>query len=94
MFEFLEKCSHVRAHHLFLESLTTNFTAIQCISYEEITENRCTFNNVTAVMGGDITPNTQNKPYGIFYLETKLSPPYNIPDYRSYNNIDFVTYQY
>lgn len=87
-----EKCSHVRSHHIFLESLTTNYTAIQCVSYEEIQENKCTFNNVTALMGGDITANTP-KSYGIFYLETKLSPPYNIPDYRSFNNIEFVVYE-
>lgn len=86
-----EKCSHVRSHHLFLESLKTKFMAIQCVSYEEITEGKCTFNNVTAQMGGDITQYTP-KSYGIFYLETKFQPPYNIPDYRSFNNIEFVTY--
>ncbi|XP_055295778.1 lipase member H-A-like [Sitodiplosis mosellana] len=89
--QLIEKCSHVRSHHLFLESLKTKFTAIQCVSYEEIKERRCTFNNVTAIMGGDITQHTP-KSYGIFYLETKFQPPYNIPDYRSFNNIDFVTY--
>lgn len=87
-----EKCSHVRSHHIFLESLFTKFEAIQCVSYEEIQENRCTFNNVTAYMGGDITQHTP-KSYGIFYLETKLQPPYNIADYRSFNNVEFVTYQ-
>lgn len=57
---------------------------------EEINENRCTFQNFVANMGGDIKPSSP-KPHGIFYLETKLSAPYNIPDYRSFNNIEFVT---
>lgn len=88
----IEKCSHVRSHHLFLESLKTEFTSIQCVSYEEIQDGKCTFNGVTALMGGDINAATP-KSYGIFYLETKLAPPYNIADYRSFNNIEFITYE-
>lgn len=87
-----EKCSHVRSHHLFLESLKTPFEAIQCYSYEEIQAGKCTFNNVKAIMGGDISVSTP-KAYGVFYLETKLQSPYVIPDYKNFNNIEFVTYQ-
>lgn len=48
-------------------------------------------NSVTAIMGGNITESSP-KAHGIFYLETKYAPPYVIPDYRSFNNIDFITY--
>lgn len=79
-----EKCSHVRSHHLFLESLTTNFTAVRCSSFEEIEENLCISDNTIGLMGGDITRHTP-KPYGSFYLETNGESPYVIPDYRSFN---------
>lgn len=68
----LEKCSHVRAHHLFLESLNNPFPAIQCESYEEVYKrNQCTCNDVVALMGGDITPYTP-KAYGIVLNSTNL----------------------
>lgn len=79
-----DKCSHDRAHNLFLESLSSNFTAIHCDSHLEIQCGKCTFDDVTATMGGDITA-TSPKPYGIFYLETKDKSPYIIPDYNSFN---------
>ncbi|XP_055295780.1 lipase member H-B-like [Sitodiplosis mosellana] len=87
----LDKCSHSRSHHLFLESLTTKFMAIQCASYDEIKQNRCTTNNVTAIMGGDITQHIP-KAYGIFYLETRAEPPYNMGDNKHFNNIEIVAY--
>lgn len=87
-----EKCSHVRSHHLFLESLTTDFPAILCISYEEIRKNQCTFTNTVVNMGGDLKQGSI-KPQGIFYLETKLTPPYAISDYRAFNNIEFIGLQ-
>lgn len=65
------------------------FPSIQCVSFEEINRGQCTFQNVVANMGGDIAASSP-KPFGIFYLETKLSPPYVIPDYRAFNNIQFV----
>lgn len=84
-----DKCSHHRSHELFWETLTANFTAIKCASYEEIQENQCTFNNITTQMGGDITANTP-KPYGSFYLETNNVSPFVIPDYKSYKNIQII----
>lgn len=89
---FAEKCSHIRAHHLFLESLNNRFPAIQCESHEELQKNQCTTNNVVAVMGGDIRPSTP-KAYGIFYSETNENPPYNIPDYQHFNRINIIPYQ-
>lgn len=80
-----EKCSHVRSHHLFLESLTTNFTAVRCSSYEEIEDRMCINDGTIGSMGGDIDRHTP-KPYGSFYLETKGESPYVIPDYRSFNH--------
>lgn len=91
MCRFTDKCSHHRSHELFWDSLTTNFTAIKCASFEEITQNRCTFkNNVTTIMGGDIFLNT-TKPFGIFYLETSKSSPFVIPDIKMFKNIE-ITY--
>lgn len=87
-----EKCSHVRSHHLFLESLKTDFPAILCISYEEIKKNQCTFTNTVVNMGGDLKRGS-TKPHGIFYLETKLTAPYAIDDYRAFNNIEFIGLQ-
>lgn len=88
---FADKCSHHRSHQLFWETLTTNFTAIKCESYEEIRQNQCTFNNVTMIMGGDIISNT-TKPHGAFYLETNGESPYVISDYHLFNKIN-ITYQ-
>lgn len=82
---FLDRCSHIRANRLFLESLTMNFTAIRCDSLEEVQSGLCLFDNVTALMGGDITAETTPKPNGIFYLETRSESPYVISDYQSYN---------
>lgn len=81
----LEKCSHVRAHHLFLESLTINSTAIHCDSLKEVQSGVCAFDNVVAPMGGDIRAETTPKPYGIFYLETRSESPYIISDYHGFN---------
>lgn len=86
-----EKCSHVRAHHLFLESLSTEFIGVQCVSYEEITDRKCTLNNITGKMGGNLDKNSP-KPFGIFYLETNLEAPYVKPDVKTFNNVDFVAY--
>lgn len=88
-----DKCSHHRSHELFWETLTTNFTAIKCASFDEIMQNRCTFNNVTTIMGGDdIVSNITDKPHGIFYLETRKSSPFVINDYKSFKNI-LITYE-
>lgn len=87
-----EKCSHVRSHHLFLESLTTDFPAVLCISYEEIRKNQCTFTNTVVNMGGNLK-RSSTKPYGIFYLETKLIAPYAVTDYRAFKNIEFIGLQ-
>lgn len=81
-----DKCSHSRASELLRESLTTNFTAIRCSSYRQISQNRCTFDNVTAMMGGDIMPDS-NRAYGVFYLETTGSSPFVIPDINSFDKI-------
>lgn len=52
---------------------------------------KCTFDGVTATMGGDITATTP-KPYGIFYLETRAESPFAIPHYRSFKrNIEIYT---
>lgn len=75
---------------MFLESLTKNFTAIQCASYEEIEKNQCTFNGVITKLGGAITPNT-SKPHGIYYLETEKQSPFVIPDYTSFNKIQIIS---
>lgn len=81
---FLEKCSHVRAHHLFLESLNSPFPAIQCESHEEIyKKNQCTSNNVVAVMGGDLTPYTP-KAYGIVWLNMTENKAQTMND-KNYN---------
>lgn len=85
----LDKCSHHRSHQLFWETLTSNFTAIRCASLDEITNHTCTFDNVTTIMGGDITYD-RPKPHGIFYLETTNIPPYVIPDYKSFKNITII----
>lgn len=83
-YKFSDKCSHTRAHQLFLESLYINFTAIHCDTLNEVQKGFCTFDNVIGRMGGDITAETPNRPYGIFYLETLGGPPFFIPDYHSY----------
>lgn len=88
-----EKCNHARVHDLFLESLFMKFEAIQCVSYEEIQKNHCTFFNATSIMGGEITKRTL-KPHGIFYLETNSQSPYNIPDYKNFKNIQLVIYKW
>lgn len=88
----VDKCSHHRSHELFWETLTVNFTAIKCASFDEITQNRCTFNNVTTIMGGDIISNT-TRPNGTFYLETSKSSPFVIPDYKSFKNIQIIYQQ-
>lgn len=86
----LGKCSHIRAHSLFLESLTSTFPAVQCNSYDELQQqNKCTFHNVIGKMGGDITANTE-KSYGVFFLETKSTAPFCIPDYRNFSNKTIV----
>ncbi|XP_055295774.1 inactive pancreatic lipase-related protein 1-like [Sitodiplosis mosellana] len=84
-----DKCSHHRSHELFWETLTATFIAIKCASYDEITQNRCTFNNVTTIMGGDIISNT-TRPNGTFYLETSKSSPFVVPDYKSFKNIEII----
>lgn len=80
-----EKCSHVRAHDLFLESLTTKFASIRCDSYRNIEEKKCLCDNTVGLMGGDLTRKSP-KPQGIFYLETKGTPPYVIPDYQTFKD--------
>lgn len=81
-----DKCSHVRSHHLYLESLTTNFTAVRCGSFDEIQMKLCWSNNNSfGLMGGDITKDTV-KPHGSFYLETNGESPYVISDYRNFNH--------
>lgn len=82
---FQETCSHSRAHHLFLESLTTEFKAIHCGSLEEIQGGVCTGDDTIGIMGGNILKNTQ-KPTGIFYLETTGEKPYVIPDHLSFKH--------
>lgn len=87
----LDKCSHDRAHHLFLESLTEKFTANHCDTPSIIDCVKCTFDGATAQMGGDITATTP-KPYGIFYLETNGESPFLIPDYENFNkNVEIPT---
>lgn len=89
LYPVTDKCSHHRSHQLFWETLTTNFTAIKCVSYEELTKNRCTFDGCTAIMGGDSISNVA-RPHGIFYLETTSDTPYVIPDYRSFDKIEII----
>lgn len=84
-----DKCSHHRSHELFWDSLKTNFTAIKCNSYEEIAQKRCTFNNETTIMGGDISTNA-TRAFGVFYLETSKVSPFVIPDYRLFKNIEII----
>lgn len=83
---YANSCSHNRANDLFWESLRSNFTAIHCASSQEIQHDQCTFDNVTALMAGNITSNT-NKPHGVFYLETNADVPFSIEDYKSFKNI-------
>lgn len=85
----LEKCSHVRAHHLFLESLTTQFVAIRCRSFLNIEFNLCTHDYTTALMGGDISRDSL-KPHGIFYVETKGESPYVISNHRSFHGTKLI----
>lgn len=87
---FLEKCSHVRAHDLFLESLTTEFKGIRCTSLEK---GICTSDNTIGIMGGDIPKDTP-KPTGIFYLETTGEKPYIIDpvDFKKSGFFDFCTW--
>lgn len=93
LYEFVgsivDKCSHHRSHELFWETLTSNFVAIKCASFEEIMQNRCTFNNVTSIMGGDIISN-MTRPNGTFYLETRDRSPFVVPDYKSFKNIEII----
>lgn len=89
IFCFPGKCSHIRSHSLFLESLKATFPAVQCNSYEELKNNKCTFHDEIGIMGGDVTAATP-KSYGIYFLETKSTSPYNIPDYRNFSNKTIV----
>lgn len=86
MIVIADKCSHARSYELFFETLKSDFLAIQCASYEEISKNECTFKNVTMKMGGNILSNS-DKPQGIFYIETKPRSPFAISDYNLFKNI-------
>lgn len=86
MIVIADKCSHARSYELFFETLKSDFLAIQCASYEEISKNECTFKNVTMKMGGNILSNSV-KPQGIFYIETKPRSPFAISDYNLFKNI-------
>lgn len=87
---YIDKCSHVRSHALFLESLSDKFPSVQCTSYEEISKGKCTKGEKSGYLGGEIK-NTDEKPFGIFYLET-----YDIPKYAktidNFSHIEYISY--
>lgn len=87
-----DKCSHVRSHALFLESLQkgVEFRSVQCTNYEEISRNKCTRSGVIANMGGDINYDSV-RPSGVFYLETYFSSPYT-KSIENFSNIEYVEY--
>lgn len=85
---FLGGCSHGRAHEYFLESLTSMFIGVQCISFEELSYKKCTKTGVKGIMGGDVSF-FSNRPQGIYYLETNAQPPYAVRDTNLFNKIDF-----
>lgn len=43
------------------------------------------------MMGGNINDSSE-KPYGIFYLETNINPPYAKPSIDSFENVQLVKY--
>lgn len=85
---FLVGCSHGRAHEYFLESLHNAFVGVQCKSFAELSDNRCTKTGVKGMMGGDVGF-FSSRPRGIFYLETYAQPPYAIRNTNLFNKIDF-----
>lgn len=87
-----DKCSHVRSHALYLESLSMEFPSVQCTNYEEISKNKCTRSGVIANMGGDIGSNSM-KPSGVFYLETYFSTPF-MKSIENFSMIEYVEYFY
>lgn len=68
-------CSHSRAWKYYVESLTSNFTANQCDSMDEIlNETKC--NGTEILMGGEHIEAKRNIT-GIFELSTNEDPPYS-----------------
>lgn len=88
LFHFPVGCSHGRAHEYFLESLTNSFVGVECKSFAELSDKRCTKTGVKGMMGGDVGF-FSNRPRGIFYLETNAEPPYAIRNTDFFNKIDF-----
>lgn len=92
LFVSADKCSHVRSHALYLESISTDFPSVQCTNFEEISRNKCTRSGVIGKMGGDIGYNSM-KPSGVFYLETYFSPPY-MKSIENFSAIEYIEYTY
>lgn len=81
-------CSHGRAHEYYLESLTNIFIGVQCRSFAELSEKKCTKTGIRGLMGGDVAY-FSNRPRGIYYLETNSVSPFAIRDTNLFNKIDF-----
>lgn len=67
-------CSHGRAPLFFAESITDIFTANECVSFDEVGNNRCTPTGRTARMGG---PDPKLGVTGIFHLTTNSASPFS-----------------
>lgn len=65
---------------------------VQCTTYEEISQGKCTRTGVVANMGGDLS-STSQKPSGVFYLETYFSQPF-YKAIENFSKIDYIEYFY
>lgn len=74
---YIDLCSHARAHKLYIESLSPNsfFDSMQCESYQEISEERCTLAGPNVLMAGD-EPDQLRLARGQYFLSTREDSPY------------------
>lgn len=67
-------CSHGRAVVYFAESITDTFTATECVSFDEVANNRCPPTGLTSRMGGPVAKVGLT---GIFFLPTNSASPFS-----------------
>jgi pancreatic triacylglycerol lipase len=67
-------CAHARTVNLYAESISTVFTGHECVSFEEIDNNRCTRTGRTARMGGAFGSIGAR---GNFHLTTNAASPFS-----------------
>lgn len=73
-----------------MESLSDKLPGVQCTSYEEISRGKCTNTNVVGFLGGDIKHDDE-KPFGVYYLETYDTPKYG-KTIENFSQIEYISY--